>query len=195
MRIFLDPGHGGADPGAVGPTGLRESAIAMQVAHEALRRLAAAGYHVELSRDDDTQTMSLEMRADMANGWHADAFVSIHCNAAANPAARGYEVWTTKGQTAADPLAQELFFAVGRAFPCEPARKDRADGDDDKEAGFAVLRRTKAPAALVELGFISNPETEAAMRSPSWISAAAGAIVTGIDHWAHSLAAAKGASA
>ena len=183
MRIFLDPGHGGNDPGAVGPTGLRESSVALDVAR-ALERLLAAGIHtVDLSRDDDATALDLDTRARRSNAWGADLFVSIHCNAATNRAARGIETWTTRGQTAADPVADHLLFHLGRAFPGLPLRRDLLDGDGDKEKDYRVLVETAAPAVLVELGFISHPETEAAMRSPSWISAAAGGLAAGIHAW------------
>lgn len=183
MRIFLDPGHGGNDPGAIGPTGLRESTIALEVSR-ALARLLAAGVHeVEASRDWDYQTLDLDSRANASNAWKADLFISIHCNAATNRAARGIETWTTRGQTAADPVADHLLFHLGRAFPGEPTRRDMVDGDGDKEGALRVLVKTAAPAVLVELGFISHPETEAAMRSPSWIASAAGGLAAGIHAW------------
>jgi N-acetylmuramoyl-L-alanine amidase len=193
MKIFLDPGHGGADSGAVGPTGLRESSVALAVVREAMRRLVAAGHDVEVSRDWDYETRDLATRARASNEWGADVFVSIHCNAATNPAARGIEAWTTPGQSPADPLADRLLAAFGRAFPTEPMRLDKSDGDGDKESKFHVLVHTHAPAVLVEMGFITYPPTETAMRTTQWISTAAGAVVTGIDNWIHGIA--KGASA
>lgn len=183
MKIFLDPGHGGKDPGAVGPTGLRESSVALGVAERLTRFLASAGHDVEISRADDATFVELEERAAHANRWGADLFVSIHCNASHDPAVRGFEVWTTPGQTEADKLAQSVFMNVGRAFPGEPGRKDTSDGDSDKEKKFYVLAHTKAPAILVETGFISHPETEAAMRSLTWMSGAAAAIAAGIIDW------------
>lgn len=183
MRIFLDPGHGGKDPGAVGPTGLRESLVALDVCRAAERLLVAGVHTVNVSRDDDATFLELDERARLANAWRADLLISVHCNAAVNRSARGIEAWTTRGQTAADPLADHLLFALGRAMPSEPIRRDMLDGDPDKEKDYAVLRLTHAPAVLVELGFISHPETEAAMRSPSWISAAAGGLAAGIHSW------------
>lgn len=182
MKILLDPGHGAPDPGAIGPTGLTEASVVRKVAHAAAMLLAQAGLETNLTCYGDSG-MALDLRGDMANAWGADALVSIHCNAATNPAARGIEAWTTPGQTKADGLAEALLVALGRAFPGEPIRRDTADGDGDKEGRLRVLVKARAPAVLVELGFISHPETEAAMRSPSWISAAAGAIATGVANW------------
>ena len=182
MKILLDPGHGAPDPGAIGPTGLTEASVVRKVAHAAAMLLAQSGFETNLTCYGDSG-MSLDGRGALANSWGADALVSIHCNAAASSTAHGIEAWTTPGQTAADPLAESLLVAMGRAFPGEPIRRDTADGDGDKEGRFRVLVKTRAPAVLVELGFISHPATESAMRSPSWIASAAGAIATGITNW------------
>lgn len=182
MRITIAPGHGGQDPGAVGPTGLRESAVALEVSLRLERLLIAAGHIVKLTRTTN-KFVALSEQAHISNMFDTDLFISVHCNAAENRAARGFEVWTTPGQTVSDQVAEEIFAAFGKAFPSEPGRRDLSDGDNDREASFAVLRLTRCPAVLVETGFISNPETEAAMRSPSWISAAAGAISTGVHNW------------
>ncbi len=183
MKIFLDPGHGGADPGAVGLHGLRESTVNLEICRVLFKYLAALGHKVEMSRDWDYQTIDLDTRANAANEWGAEAVVSIHSNAAENRSAHGYETWTARGQTAADPLAQRIMGRMGIAQPGEPARVDKTDGDDDKEASFRVLVKSKAPAVLVEVNFISNPDIEERMRSPSWIALVAGSIGVGISDW------------
>lgn len=89
-RIVLDPGHGGRNPGAKGPTGLRESDVALSLARRtrhALRR-KLPGARVILTRDDDEE-VSLEERAAIANGSGADVFVSLHLNASHSPKDRG----------------------------------------------------------------------------------------------------------
>ena len=88
-RVVIDAGHGGNDPGAIGPTGLKESAVNLDVARRLADRLALRyGFQVALTRDSDV-FVSLEQRASHANGTTADLFVSIHCNAASNREARG----------------------------------------------------------------------------------------------------------
>lgn len=88
-RIVIDAGHGGSDPGAIGPTGLREADVNLDVARRLAERLAMRyGFQVALTRDRDV-FVPLEQRASHANGTTADLFVSIHCNAAANRDARG----------------------------------------------------------------------------------------------------------
>ena len=138
MKICLDPGHGGSDPGAVGPGGLKESEAAFEICRYLRLGLADQGNEVELTRTTD-DFISLDARCSYANDWLADLFVSIHCNAFSDPAAHGYEVWTSKGVTDADAVAEKLFESIGAAFPKLTPRADHTDGDSDKEAGFAVL--------------------------------------------------------
>lgn len=88
-RVVLDPGHGGSDPGALGPTGLSEASVTLDVARRVADRLATRyGVQVVLTRDRDVY-VTLEDRAAYANVTSADMFVSLHCNAAPNPDARG----------------------------------------------------------------------------------------------------------
>lgn len=188
MRITVDPGHGGTDPGAVGPNKLTEASITLDIALRLERLLVAAGHVVKLTRTTDV-FVELDQRAHIANMFDSDALISLHINAATNPAARGYEVWTTRGQTRADLLANTIFGGLAQAFPGEPGRRDLSDGDNDKEADYKVLRLTRAPAVLVEFGFISHPTSEAAMQSPSWREAAAGAVSVGLHRWIEKAAA------
>lgn len=88
-RVVIDPGHGGSDPGAIGPTGLTEASVTLDVARRAAERLAVNyGIQVTLTRDDDTY-VDLEARAAHANDAGADLFVSVHCNSAPNREAHG----------------------------------------------------------------------------------------------------------
>lgn len=181
-KVIFDAGHGGHDSGAVGLGGLRESDVTLRLAGLCAQFALEDGWSIAMTRSSDT-FVGLGERADRANLSRCDAFMSLHCNAATNRTASGYEVWTTCGQTAADPLAESVLHQMSRAFPGEIARLDKADGDGDKESGFAVLRETSAPAVLVEVGFISHPETEARMRSPEWLTTTARAIVAGLNAW------------
>lgn len=184
MKVVLDPGHGGHDSGAVGPAGLRESAVVLQVALAAAVLLRKAGHDVRLTREAD-RFVSLDGRAQAANAWGADLFIALHCNSVAGkPEVHGIEVWTSPGQTLSDRVAQICIPLLGVAFPGEPIRKDLSDGDDDKESPFRVLIKTRAPAVLLELGFISHPPTEQAMRGVAWIGAAALAVVWTVQKWA-----------
>ncbi len=177
-RVLIDPGHGGPQPGAVGPSGLKEKHVALSVSGLIRDRLISAA-DVRMTRTADVGA-SLVVRADMANNWRADAFVSIHCNAAANRDAHGFEVFTAPGQNRSDVLAEEIIKAVAAAFPQMRIRADTTDGDRDKEANFTVITRARVPAALVELAFISNPREEDLLRQAAFQERMAGAIAQGI---------------
>lgn len=155
--IMIDAGHGGEDPGALGPRGLREKDVALEVALR-LGELLLPYMDVFYTRKTDI-FIPLGKRAQMANEMGVDAFLSIHCNSAANPA-DGFEVFTTPGLTISDPLATEIFKSVAEAFPTRRKRLDTADGDPDKEANFAVLRLTHMASALMELEFIHTEAGE-----------------------------------
>ena len=81
--IVLDPGHGGRDPGATGPTGTREKDITLDVARRLHRRLELQGFQVLMTREDDRK-VSLHDRVAFANEHGADLFLSIHVNAFAD---------------------------------------------------------------------------------------------------------------
>lgn len=91
-RVVLDPGHGGNDPGATGPSGVKEKDVTLDIAHKVAPVLAKQGLAVMLTRDDD-RYVTLEERTARANGFAADLFVSIHCNAAENRVRRGIETY------------------------------------------------------------------------------------------------------
>jgi N-acetylmuramoyl-L-alanine amidase len=91
-RIVLDPGHGGKDPGAIGPGGLREKDVVLSLARRIKPRLEAMGYEVLLTRDTDV-FVELPDRARFANNNKADLFVSIHTNASKNRKVRGIETY------------------------------------------------------------------------------------------------------
>ncbi len=149
MRIFLDPGHGGSNPGAVGANGLEEADVNLDIALKTGRLLQTEGYTVNYSRTDDTN-VSLSERAALANQWGADYFVSIHCNSNVNPIYKGTSTYFYRTGT----VAEELALTVNNALVEEINTKDLGIFS----ANFAVLRLTRMPAILVELAFISNPE-------------------------------------
>lgn len=108
-RIAIDPGHGGNDPGAQGPTGVREKDVTLAIAHRLAPVLARQGIQITLTRDDD-RYVDLEERTARANAFGADLFVSIHCNAAERSTKRGVETYvldTTTSDMAGRVAARE----------------------------------------------------------------------------------------
>lgn len=182
MRVCIDAGHGGRDPGAIGTRGTREAALNLRVAEKVASLFSSYGQKPMMTRTNNT-CLTLERRAGVANEHQVDVFVSIHCNSAENPKATGFEVWTTRGDTAADGLAEQVYCAITERVSEMRGRPDRSDGDSDREADFYVLRKTKAPAVLVELGFLSNPVDEALLLSDDLQARMAEGIVLGTCRW------------
>jgi len=172
MLICLDAGHGGKDPGAVGQNGTREKDITLQMVRGLRRVLQRRGFSVCMTRDRD-EYIGLTARALKANAQRAALFVSIHCNAYTNPKTNGWEIWTSTGETGADSLASHIQSAWAASFQGCNIR-------GMKEKNFTVLARTKMPAVLVELGFISNYREEGLLQTPKWQKQACEAIAQGI---------------
>lgn len=178
MRIVVDAGHGGYDPGAIGPSGIKEAYINLVVAKQLANLLTAADAEVLLTRDSDAVPWpaniyeDLGARVKMSNDWGADFFISIHCNSAANPTARGVETYCYKyggkGAIAAQAIQDELLMGTGLF--------DRGM----KEGNFEVIRETAAPGVLVEMGFISNVTEEKLLTQPTFQGKLATSIFTGI---------------
>jgi N-acetylmuramoyl-L-alanine amidase len=184
MKILLDPGHGGSDPGAVNQkVGVKEKDLNLQIAIALQGWLLSAGHNVIMTRDADF-FVELGERASIANRNQADAFISIHCNAAGNPTAKGFEIWTSPGQTPADPLATAIGQAIQANIPRLVTRFDYSDGDLDKEGNLKVLLKTKCPAVLVEAGFISEDSEAEWLRQPESIQLIAHAVSLGVSMWA-----------
>jgi N-acetylmuramoyl-L-alanine amidase len=104
-RIVLDPGHGGSDHGASGPTGIEEKDVVLDIARRVAPVLSAQGIETILTRSED-RFVSLEERTARANAFGADLFVSIHCNASESRAPRGIETYVL--DTSRDEIASRL---------------------------------------------------------------------------------------
>ena len=105
-RVVIDPGHGGHDPGAVGPRGLREKDVTLDIAHRAGPLIARElRLSTLLTRDSDSY-VALDERAARANAFKADLFVSIHCNAAERTGSDG--VMTFVLDTSSDAAASRM---------------------------------------------------------------------------------------
>jgi len=188
MRIAIDPGHAGRniDPGAVNQSlRLQEADVVLVVSRLVEKYLSAVGYEVKLTRTDleQAETDDLSYRTALANEWEADVFVSLHCNSAANAGAKGYEIWTSPGDTQGDKLATCLYQQIATELSDRTGRTDYSDGDPDKESRFYVLVHTDAPACLIEMAFISNDEEATLLATPVWQDRYAKAIARGITDY------------
>jgi N-acetylmuramoyl-L-alanine amidase len=119
-RVALDPGHGGSDPGATGPSGLQEKDVTLDIAHRAASVLARELRISTLVTRDRDEYVALEERTARANAYNADLFVSIHCNASESGAAHGVQTYvldTTSDEIAARVAARENNASLAQAGP------------------------------------------------------------------------------
>ena len=182
-RIAIDPGHGGSDSGAIGPTGIMEKSVTMRVSRELKRLLEAEGAQVVLTRTGDTEVSEkgaaatsveeLQARCDVANQANADIFLSIHADAFTNREVKGttayyYEKGTKQSRLLADSVRTALIDSIGTV--------DRGT----QTCNFYVVKHTDMPAILVEISFISNPDEEKMMNSEAGVKKIARGIADGI---------------
>ena len=157
MKWYLDFGHGGKDSGAIGPTNLKESDVALKIGMIIKENLENALEKVITTRDND-KYYSLDYRTKKANNENSDYFISIHLNSATNTSAKGCEVWiyneNSKLQTLANNLCNNL--ATKMNTPNRGIKYSKK---------LAVLKNTKMPALLIEIDFISNKEVEKSLRN------------------------------
>jgi len=186
--IFLDPGHGGSDSGAVA-NGVREKDLTLSVYNKVSSRLASLGYSVLTSRNTD-KDVGLVSRADQANKSNADMFLSIHFNAGGRGASYGIETYYYKPEAGYTPAinkenhnnperlekSRKLANKVQQNLLYKTGAYDRGV----KRASFAVLRETSIPSILVELGFIDNQEEVSKIKTNEYQEKLADGIVDGI---------------
>lgn len=147
IRVFIDPGHGGIDSGAVSGTRLeKDDNLKMSIAVG--DRLVGNGFKVEYSRTDD-RFVSLQDRTKMANDFGADLFLSFHRNAYIRNSANGVEFWIMSGcsRNTID-WGNALYSSVVSTY----AQTQRGI----KSGNLYVCKYTNMPAILMEIGFITN---------------------------------------
>lgn len=172
MKIMIDAGHGGKDPGAVG-SGLQEKNLTLRLALSIGRLLQNYGVDVQYTRTDDT-FVSLSDRARAANAANADYFLSIHINAGGGT---GFESFIYTGQTGkTEEIRSAIHQSVAAAFT-EAGLPDRGC----KQANLAVLRETLMPAALLEYGFIDSAKDASLLRTDAFIERIAAATAQGMS--------------
>lgn len=177
MKVCVDAGHGGSDPGAVGevPFVVVEKDVTLAVALAAADVLEALGHHVIMPRRRD-RTFGLDSRARFANRYGAGSYVSVHANAAPGPGAEGIEAFCFPGSAVGRALAGRVLAAMLEAFP---GHRDRGV----READFAVLRMTRMPAALIECEFLTTPMQLSFLADAGNRAALGAAVADGVDRW------------
>lgn len=172
IKIFLDPGHGGHDPGAVG-NGLQEKHVVLDIAKRIEAKLKQyENVQVKMSRTTDV-FVPLSQRAKMANDWKADYFCSIHLNSAVNKLANGFETFIYNG------IISNATIANQNVVHAEITKLVDLVDRGKKRANFLVIRETKCPAILTENGFISNAVDANKLKQDKFLDAIAQGHVNG----------------
>ncbi|MGE5577648.1 MAG: N-acetylmuramoyl-L-alanine amidase [Syntrophothermus sp.] len=196
--VVIDPGHGGDDPGCSG-NGLLEKDVNLDIALRVKRQLNRLAIYGVLTRDRDMDPLdyailrgeggvggrsvkdltgkawereALMKRLEFITKHKADLFISIHANTFPSPIWSGaqtfYSTKRPENMALAVAIQEKLVERLGPNYR------------EAKEAQFFVLNKTDIPAALVEIGFLSNPEEAARLKDPAYREKAAEAIVEGI---------------
>ncbi|WP_289710820.1 cell wall-binding repeat-containing protein [Desulfosporosinus nitroreducens] len=185
--IMIDPGHGGPDKGASGPTPTYEKNNTLAIALALNDTLKQAGATVIFTRDKDvslctnttySEVEDLQGRVDLANKSKADLFISIHNDASLNTNVQGTSTYYSEDnpkQYESQHLAVSIQSAVIDTI--------KTNNRGPKQSGFYVLRNTTIPSILLETAFISNPYEEARLQNPTFQKNVAGAIFIGIYNY------------
>ncbi len=219
-KIVVDAGHGGHDTGTIGPHGLLEKDLVLDVALRLGKLLdTRMGADVVYTRDDDT-FVPLETRTAIANQEQADLFISIHANSSRDPSARGVETYYLNFTSSADALEvaarenavsdksihelQDLVKKIALKEKIEESREFAADvqhslyqgvgkGRDRgvKKAPFIVLIGANMPSILAEISFVSNPQDEKKLRTPEYRQKIAESLYRGVAKYVSGLSGVK----
>jgi N-acetylmuramoyl-L-alanine amidase len=171
--VVIDPGHGGDDPGDLGPHGLAEAEVSWLLAELVADRIMRLGGRVRLTRREP-EGLDVSERARRANAFGADGFVSIHLNAHSEKTAEGASTYYFRSSAAGALLAESIQDELSRleirdcrSHPCS----------------YRLLRETRMPAVVVEPCFITNPDEEKLLDDPDFRARLADAIAAGIKHY------------
>jgi len=167
--VAIDPGHGGKDPGAIGATGLVEKDVVLDVGLRLRDVLRRQSVRTVMTREADV-FVDLADRVPLALRAGATVFVSVHANASTRGVIRGVETYYLKPNSL--QLATWIQEEMGRSLGI-PDRGIRT-------ANFKVLRDSPVPAVLVEIGYLTNLEDEALLRTPAFRQKVAEAIARGV---------------
>jgi N-acetylmuramoyl-L-alanine amidase len=187
--VVLDPGHGGAEPGAIGPAGTQEKTVNLAIAERTKARLEALGATVVLTRTGDYR-ITLASRAAIVSALQPKVFISIHHNADPDGLNDGpgsetyYQRASADSKRAAGLVWEELAIAfaaydIAWVADTDHGAKYRPAGDGGDYYG--ILRRTAGtPAVLSEAAFISNPPEEQLLADPAFQDVEAAALAKAV---------------
>lgn len=165
-KLVIDLGHGGTDPGAIGPNKTHEADVVLAIGKELNELLKGCNLEIKFTRLSN-KYLSLTERAKIANNFKADYFLSIHINSTKDNTVRGVEVWQYSNKNEKlNKFSNGLCTDISKIFNVRNRGLKLS-----KE--LSVLRNTTMPAALIEVDFISNAQAEKDLKTNSNIKAVA----------------------
>lgn len=176
-KIVVDAGHGGKDPGAIGPSGLREKDVTLSTALLLKTELEKYGATVILTRSTDI-FLELSERTSIANNSTGDAFISIHGDSFSS-SSKGTTTYYNSTVNFNGPRSETMGTAIQKNMISSMNTYNRGV----KEQNFYVNRMNQLPSVLVELAFISNPNEEALLKTTAFRQKAAVGITKGLEEY------------
>ena len=180
--VVIDPGHGGWDPGKAGRAGADEKDINLDIAARLGRLLESGGYMVFFTRKTDealgqSKREDMKMRILTSDDFDADIFISIHQNSYPSSNVKGAQVFYYNSSEKSKLLAECIQSSLIENLDNTNTRTAKADSD------YYILKNTKIPAAIIECGFLSNPEEEENLNSEEYRNKTAWAVYLGIAQY------------
>ena len=181
VSILIDPGHGGKDPGASAASGLQEKEVTLTLSRILRDKFANDDLEIEMTRDKDEYVKLLD-RAGKANEEDFEIFVSIHVNSSDNRDASGIEVLFASEKNVQIKEAEQRLLAkeILDAIIKETGAKSRGVKN---RPDLIVLNKTKCVSALVEVGFLSNPQEYDKLTDDQYLDSLATGIYKGIKNY------------
>ncbi|WP_139904494.1 N-acetylmuramoyl-L-alanine amidase [Clostridium thermarum] len=182
-NIVIDPGHGGFDPGSVGPTGVKEKNITLAVSLMLGDILESQGHNVVYTRKSDSiawaanEKDDVRARVDISNKAKADLFISIHTNASEYSSVRGIETYYSSANSKNKLLAKSIQDNMVKSM--------NLTNRGIREEKFYVIKNNQAVSALVELAYISNSTEEKLLNNSLNQKKWAEGIAKGINDYLH----------
>lgn len=192
--IVIDAGHGGADGGVTGVnTGVTEAEINLAVARMVASELNALGYETVFTREGEGEAGAfseseeaalynkreeMQRRRDVIVNARPLCVISIHCNNFPSPARRGAQVFYSAGSTAGKELAAVVQKGLNALNTANTGRSYSALGGD-----YYILNCTSYPSAIVECGFLSNPEDEKLLTDDAYRRTLASVIAVSVNEY------------
>lgn len=158
MKLCIDPGHGGVQPGAVGRYS-QEKDLTLAISKQLKYKLTTTGMQIIMTREDDSD-ITLQQRCNIANQSDCDLFISIHCNSFRDPTVTGTETYYSPN----DMDGYNFATVVNDAAVSVSKNNNRGV----KTGDFYVISYTTMTSILLECAFISNPNEEDMLNNPDW---------------------------